>query len=162
ARPGGVSQANRVVRQSWRAGDAHRARTTHTLPPPMGPDEILFHDKVMCLENYYRATAWSYDDSNKVPAIYANGEIGIAVGWPPAGRGKPDGLWVEFSSQNRLRFTFWSSDLDATGERSRPLLELAYAVTIHKAQGSQFAETYVVIPQPCFLLSPELLYTALT
>ena len=41
-------------------------------------------------------------------------------------------------------------------------LELAYAVTVHKSQGSQFKTTYVVIPDPCPLLSPELLYTALT
>lgn len=39
---------------------------------------------------------------------------------------------------------------------------LGYAVTIHKAQGSQFATTLVVIPNPCSLVSPELLYTALT
>jgi hypothetical protein len=39
---------------------------------------------------------------------------------------------------------------------------LAYAVTVHKSQGSQFKVTLVVIPDPCSLLSPELLYTALT
>jgi hypothetical protein len=61
-----------------------------------------------------------------------------------------------------LRFTFWRNDIDATGEQSGPVLEIAYTVTIHKAQGSQFKETYVVVPQPCALLSPELLYTALT
>jgi hypothetical protein len=71
-------------------------------------------------------------------------------------------LWVEFSTQRGLRFTFWGDDLDATGERSKPLLDLAYGVTIHKSQGSQFNETYVVVPQPCALLSPELLYTAVT
>lgn len=31
-----------------------------------------------------------------------------------------------------------------------------------KSQGSQFKVTYVVIPDPCALLSPEMLYTALT
>jgi len=41
-------------------------------------------------------------------------------------------------------------------------LELAYALTIHKAQGSEFGMTFVVIPNPCRLLSRELLYTALT
>jgi hypothetical protein len=42
------------------------------------------------------------------------------------------------------------------------MLEVAYAATIHKAQGSQFGLTLVVIPDPCPLLLPELLYTALT
>jgi ATP-dependent exoDNAse (exonuclease V) alpha subunit len=41
-------------------------------------------------------------------------------------------------------------------------LELAYALTIHKAQGSEFGITFVVVPTPCRLLSRELLYTALT
>ena len=161
ARPGGVAQINRLVRRSWRPGDAHRARSNYQLPPPMGPDELLFHDKVICLDNEYRATAWNYARATKVDAAYANGEIGMAVGWP-SGKGKPGGLWVEFSSQRGMRFTFWGNDLDATGERSRPALELAYGITIHKAQGSQFTETYVVVPQPCALLSAELLYTALT
>jgi hypothetical protein len=35
-------------------------------------------------------------------------------------------------------------------------------VTVHKSQGSQFGITFVVVPDPCPLLSPELLYTALT
>jgi hypothetical protein len=41
-------------------------------------------------------------------------------------------------------------------------LELAYALTVHKAQGSEFGVTFVVVPSPCRLLSRELLYTALT
>jgi hypothetical protein len=164
ARPGGVAQVNRLVRNSWRSGDAHRARSIYELPPPMGPDEILFHDKVMCLDNNHRASAWDCAQKVRVPAAFANGEIGMAAGWqkPKSGRGKSNGLWVEFSTQTGLRFTFWREDIDATGERSDPILEIAYAITIHKAQGSQFNETYVVVPQPCALLSPELLYTALT
>ncbi len=34
--------------------------------------------------------------------------------------------------------------------------------TIHKAQGSEFGTTFVVVPNPCRPLSRELLYTALT
>lgn len=42
-------------------------------------------------------------------------------------------------------------------------LELAYAISIHKAQGSEFAHTFVVVPASKGRgLSPELLYTALT
>lgn len=40
--------------------------------------------------------------------------------------------------------------------------DLAYALTIHKSQGSQFNQVFVVIPQPCFILGRELIYTALT
>ncbi len=41
-------------------------------------------------------------------------------------------------------------------------IELAYAITIHKAQGSGFNHVFVIIPQKLTLLSRELLYTALT
>lgn len=41
-------------------------------------------------------------------------------------------------------------------------LELAYALTVHKTQGSEFRTTLLVLPNPCWLLSRELLYTALT
>lgn len=39
---------------------------------------------------------------------------------------------------------------------------LAYAITIHKAQGSDFKNVFLVIPEKTSLLSKELLYTALT
>jgi len=39
---------------------------------------------------------------------------------------------------------------------------LAYAITIHKAQGSDFKNVFLVIPEKASLLSKELLYTALT
>jgi hypothetical protein len=75
---------------------------------------------------------------------------------------KKDGLKAEFSTQPGIQFTFWASDLNADRERSSETLALAYAVTVHKAQESQFDITLVVIPNPCPLLSPELIYTALT
>ncbi|MGA7880519.1 MAG: ATP-binding domain-containing protein, partial [Terrimicrobiaceae bacterium] len=42
------------------------------------------------------------------------------------------------------------------------VLELAYALTVHKSQGSEFGTVILVLPNPCRLLSRELLYTALT
>ncbi len=123
----------------------------------MGADEVLFNDKVMCLSNH-RREAWIVDDRKKRDGEVANGEIGIAVF--SAGK-PPKGLKIEFSSQPGVQFTFWESDLNSENDRGE-LLEVAYAVTVHKAQGSQFGITFVVVPDPCPLLSPELLYTALT
>jgi DNA replication protein DnaC len=40
--------------------------------------------------------------------------------------------------------------------------ELAYAITVHKAQGSDFKDVFLVLPGKRSLLSKELLYTALT
>jgi hypothetical protein len=40
--------------------------------------------------------------------------------------------------------------------------ELAYAITVHKSQGSDFRSVFLVVPSKRGLLSKELLYTALT
>ena len=42
-------------------------------------------------------------------------------------------------------------------------LELAYAISVHKSQGSEFDYVYIIIPKrDSHLLSMELLYTAVT
>jgi hypothetical protein len=156
SRPGGVAGLNRLVRQTWRQGDTSAARKSHKLPPPMGADEIIFHDKVMVRVNMGH-TAERISDDAKIPGEVANGEIGMAVWW--AGT---KGLKVELSTQLGLQYIFWDSELNGENERTGEVLELAYAVTVHKAQGSQFDTTVVVIPNPCPLLSTELMYTALT
>lgn len=160
SRTGGVEELNRLVRRTWRAGDTAIARSKHVFPNPMGADEVLFHDKVMCVANHPRK-AKNFHDGSAESGDVANGEIGMAVGWPKK-NGKGIGLWVEFSTQPGLQFTFWDNELNSSKEAARELLEVAYAITVHKAQGSQFELTFLVIPNPCPLLSPELLYTALT
>ena len=69
-------------------------------------------------------------------------------------------LEVEFSSQRDFAYKFFSSDLQAEGAPRD--LELAYAVTVHKAQGSEFGTCFVVLPKESRILSRELIYTALT
>jgi len=68
-------------------------------------------------------------------------------------------LEVEFSSQPGFKYDFTAKDF---GEEGSAVLELAYALTVHKAQGSEFGIVVLVLPNPCRLLSRELLYTALT
>lgn len=50
---------------------------------------------------------------------------------------------------------FWSVDDEEN-------FDLAYAITVHKSQGSDFKNVFLVVPQKQSLLSKELLYTALT
>src|SRR5690606_27199513 len=126
---------------------------------PLGPQGILYGDKVINVANRRR-----YDVYPKMDKGYlANGEIGIVVGQFKGSGWKPKGLpWkieVEFSTQPGYKFGFGGNDFGDEGEAP---LELAYALTIHKAQGSEFGTTFIVIPNPCRLLSRELLYTALT
>jgi hypothetical protein len=76
---------------------------------------------------------------------------------------------VKFSRKGDVRINY-GSDLgkDARGrylrdQRVEENLELGYAISVHKAQGSEFDRIYVVIPaSKRQLLSQELLYTALT
>ena len=69
-------------------------------------------------------------------------------------------LNVEFGTQRGVAYDFPKWEF---GGDDRPsVLELAYAIPIHKSQGSEFGTTFVVVPNPCRLLSRELLYTALT
>ena len=77
--------------------------------------------------------------------------------WKP--KRLPWKLEVEFSSQKGAKYGFNSWEFGDEGDQP---LELAYALTIHKSQGSEFETVLVVVPNPCRLLSPELLYTALT
>jgi hypothetical protein len=97
----------------------------------------------------------------KSPLQYvANGEIGIVTGpfKPMGSKVNLNQLKVTFSSQIGFEYSFWSNDLSEDGS----LLELAYALTVHKSQGSEFDTVIVVLPNPCRNLSRELLYTAMT
>lgn len=66
---------------------------------------------------------------------------------------------MEFSTQPGSKYVYWPNDFS---DEASEVLELAYALTIHKSQGSQFRQVFVIIPQPCFILGRELIYTALT
>ena len=41
-------------------------------------------------------------------------------------------------------------------------LELAYTLTVHKAQGSEFGTVFLIMPKSNHMLTRELIYTALT
>lgn len=72
---------------------------------------------------------------------------------------RPSKLKVEFAGQLGHKYGFTKREF--SDEAKNPL-ELAYALTVHKTQGSEFGLTFLVLPNPCWLLSRELLYTALT
>jgi hypothetical protein len=129
---------------------------------PMGADGVIFADKVMFLQNKWNRNAWDPIRREEVVGDVANGEIGLIVARATRkNRKAPTGHKIEFSTQPQRQYTFWDNELNGDDEGSE-WIQLAYAVTIHKSQGSQFKITFVVIPDPCALLSPELLYTALT
>lgn len=80
-----------------------------------------------------------------------NGDIGIILWNPP----KYQELLAFFLSPEGHLRTFWPNRL--------PEHELAYAMTIHKSQGSEFEKILILLPQQSSpILTRELIYTAIT
>ena len=154
----GVDALNRVVQQTFRktwlsrAAD-HRFRKIHR---PLGRQGIIYGDKVINLQNSSRRKVYPERSS-----YVANGDVGLVVGNYKRKTQKKlfPFLEVEFTSQPGHDYDFGVWEF---GEEGSAPLELAYALTVHKTQGSEFGTTFVVLPNPCWLLSRELLYTALT
>jgi len=81
-----------------------------------------------------------------------NGDVGLAL--PPFGAANNESLRVWFLDGDDLRSVL-ASRLSA--------VETAFAMTVHKSQGSEFAHTLLVLPErdnP--VLSQELVYTGIT
>ena len=156
--PFGVGDINRLIHDKYRAGFVKLATGfPRSIPKPMGAERIVYGDKVINLSNHKRDGKKVYPQEGALGYL-ANGEIGIAVGkWKT--RGFPKVLNVEFSSQKGFSYGFYGSDFRDEGDAA---MELAYALTIHKAQGSQFRLVIVVLPEGHPILSRELIYTALT
>jgi ATP-dependent exoDNAse (exonuclease V) alpha subunit len=156
----GVSSINRWIHQRYRSKMVEFAqRERHRLiPKPMGSEQIVYGDKVINNTNHFRKKVYPEEGA----AFYiANGEIGMVVGqFRTKNMHKtPWALKVAFSSQPGHAYDFSKNDFK---DEADPYLELAYALTIHKAQGSEFEVVILALPNPCRLLSRELLYTALT
>jgi UvrD-like helicase C-terminal domain len=156
--PFGVGAINRLIHEKFRRTTVEFAtRPSRSIPKPMGAERVVYGDKVINLANHRRDGKRVYPSDGALGYL-ANGEIGLAVGmWKS--RGNPKVLSVEFSSQRGFQYSFYGNDFTDEGEAA---LELAYALTIHKAQGSQFGVTVIVVPESHPILSRELLYTALT
>jgi len=128
-------------------------------PPAVGKNErefgqTLFRegDKVMQIRNNYDATWEIYDSDGYLDSEgegVFNGDMGIIESIDEDG----GALTVLFDDNRTVKYDF--TQLDE--------LELAYAVTVHKSQGSEYR--VVVMPAlggPPMLLTRNLLYTAVT
>lgn len=152
----GVSDINRQIHERFRKDFLKLATSPFRLiPKPMGAERVIYGDKVINLNNHTRGGRKVYPQEGAIGYL-ANGEIGLAVGqW----KRNAKILKVEFASQKGYTYDFYGSDFKDEGDAA---MELAYALTIHKAQGSQFGLAIVVLPEGHPILSRELIYTALT
>jgi exodeoxyribonuclease V alpha subunit len=98
--------------------------------------DIVFklHDKVMHTKNEY----------SKNQLLVSNGSLGAIL------------------SRGRVFFTDNDNPLRIDDLKTKNMLELAYAITVHKSQGSGFNHVYIVLPEKAVYTSRELVYTALT
>ena len=132
---GGTLGLNSHVRETWRADPMEN--------PWSETDGFLHSDKIVRITNYY---AWDRETRSRELRL-SNGSIGVLS------RTKQRG-WQGFFPESP-----YSIDWDRMDSED---FELAYALTVHKAQGSEFGEVLVVVPERRALLSRELLYTAMT
>lgn len=113
--------------------------------------------------------AYNHATGKTEPVTVFNGEIGMVM---PHGR--DCGVWMQNGFRiKRFSIRFMRKESYAVGfgqdlgykqdEPPEDNLELAYAISVHKAQGSEFERVYFVLPKhKARLLSPELVYTGLT
>ncbi len=141
----GTTEINRKIQAQFRGGLLARARRTP--PRPFGEQELVWTDKVIQIVNCRRDSRPHGTGLNYV----ANGEIGLVVG---TSRDR-DCLDVAYCTQPESTYRYYRSETDGN-------LELAYALTVHKSQGSDFDTVFFVLPHDASTLSKELLYTGLT
>lgn len=149
----GVLHINHTLHEKYRAESISLSEDGKgVIPKRMGSDGIVYGDKVINVVNDRREAY----PKGKGDDYVANGEIGIACG----GWGQKTYLHIEYASQIGCNYSY--TETGDFGDEGKNPLELAYALTVHKAQGSQFTAVIVVLSDRCFLMSKELLYTALT
>ncbi|WP_081731492.1 AAA family ATPase [Mesorhizobium sp. L103C131B0] len=169
AQAGGSIYLNRLIKDRYRAERLAGAINSNQVSwrkkwfrtvKPQGPEQITYGDKVICVRNHKRE-AYQYQPGGnpKEKEYIANGEIGLVTGQTAYGHANPKFVNVEFTGRSDRSFGFSRSAFRDDGQ---PYLELAYAVTVHKAQGSQFGVVILVLPANSRLLSREMIYTALT
>lgn len=153
--PYGIGDINRQIHNQFH-GDfvslASESDWERRVPKPFGPEQIVYGDKVINLRNDRVQDVYPVVGAQQ---YIANGEIGVVVGQLKEEDAPPNTIQIEFSSQQGYIY-----DFDPI--REQVPLELAYALTVHKAQGSQFDLVILVLPKKHRIMSRELIYTALT
>ena len=149
-------------RECARLGTSEPLMDVQVLSPmnPAAPDkpehsfgETLFRqgDKVMQIKNDYKISWFRQDDSGLMQegAGVFNGDLGTLYRLDTANRI----MHVLFDDGRLAEYTFTQSDE----------LDLAYCISIHKSQGSEFPTVLLPLAGgPGMLLNRNLLYTAVT
>ncbi|WP_405474912.1 ATP-binding domain-containing protein [Streptomyces sp. NBC_00009] len=158
--PHGTTHLNRRLKQTYRrtALDLALKSRFRRTPKPFGPEQIVVGDKVVNTRNQ-SLTAYNTATRTTASQYVANGEVGVVTGQlkSKGSKAAPRYTQIEFPSQPGLRIT-----ADRAGTDTDPALELAWALTVHKSQGSEFGTVILMLPAGLQSISRELLYTAMT
>lgn len=142
----GVETLNRILQQYLNPADV--TKREHMA------GETLYRegDKVMQIKNNYKLE-WEVLSKYHIPIDRGlgvfNGDMGVIKEINPGA----EEVVVEYDEQRKVTYSY--SMLDE--------LELAYAITIHKSQGSEYPAVILpILTGPKMLMNRNLLYTAIT
>jgi exodeoxyribonuclease V alpha subunit len=167
----GTRKLNAIIQDRWhtrfKGADRFPGGAVKRWPVSFGDEQITSFDKVMQIRNESRLVAYDRVTKEKGKHAAFNGQLGIVRGEFPAAnqsrrkgqKGKVRNIKVEFDGASGLRFEYYRDGICGVNRN----LELAYAITIHKGQGSQFRHVFLVVPEAAAAyFGRELAYTGLS
>ena len=142
----GVERLNTILQQYLNPPDGKKAEREH------GQTIFRVDDKVMQIKNNYQAE-WEIRSRYNIPIEKGLGVFNGDMGIVREINSFSETLTVEYEEHRMVEYPF--KELDQ--------LELAYAITIHKSQGSEYPAVIIpLLTGPRMLMNRNLLYTAVT
>ena len=142
----GVERLNTILQQYLNPPDAKKAEHEH------GQTIFRVGDKVMQIKNNYQAE-WEVRSRYNIPIEKGLGVFNGDMGLVREINTFSETLTVEYEEGRMVEYPF--KELDQ--------LDLAYAITIHKSQGSEYPAVIIpLLTGPRMLMNRNLLYTAVT
>ena len=142
----GVERLNTILQQYLNPPDGKKAEREH------GQTIFRVGDKVMQIKNNYQAE-WEIWSRYNIPIEKGLGVFNGDMGIVREINSFSETLTVEYEERRMVEYPF--KELDQ--------LDLAYAITIHKSQGSEYPAVIIpLLTGPRMLMNRNLLYTAVT
>ena len=142
----GVERLNTILQQYLNPPDGKKAEREH------GQTIVRVGDKVMQIKNNYQAE-WEIRSRYNIPIEKGLGVFNGDMGIVREINSFSETLTVEYEERRMVEYPF--KELDQ--------LDLAYAITIHKSQGSEYPAVIIpLLTGPRMLMNRNLLYTAVT
>jgi hypothetical protein len=168
----GTTAINRFIHEKFRIKEGNNIEGTAKVckQQPIGDERIIVGDKVINIINQSikKDRTWDYITNTQKEISIANGDIGLVFDKGKRKEHDKKYNFIQFISNPSVRISYQGGG-NSNGEDNSGI-ELAYALTIHKSQGSGFGTTILIINEPeglkegvaSFSTTREMIYTALT